>query len=224
MRSFPDLLHFYMKTVILLISLSLITSQACFSQTFDEWFKQQKTQKKYLLLQIARLQAFLGYIKQGYEIVGGGLRLVGDIKQGDFNLHNDYFDHLKTVSPNIRKYSKVAAIITIQVRMLQTYQSTLSQLRRETILTNNNVDECQQIMRASLDDALLDIVALQTILTDGSFSMTDDERVEQVNQIYLSISHKKDVLNSFILTVNGTIRQRTQSSRDMDAILQLMKP
>jgi hypothetical protein len=213
-----------MKATIFLIILSLVTCQVCVSQTFDEWFKQQKMQKKYLLLQIARLQVYLGYVKQGYQIVKGGLRLVGDIQQRDFNLHNDYFRHLKTVTPTIRKYSKVAAIIAVQVQMLQTYQSARSTLQVEAMLTKGNLEECQQTMGTLLDDVLLDVTALQTVLTDGSLSMTDAERVEQIDQIYISINHKKDVLNNFLLTVNGTIRQRQQSSRDMDTFLHLLKP
>lgn len=213
-----------MKTTIFLISLILLAGHASFSQTFDEWFKQKKTQKKYLLLQIARLQVFLGYIKQGYLIVDGGLRLVGDIKRGDFNLHNDYFNHLKAVSPNVNKYSKAANILAIEIQMLQTYQSALSKFKHEPMLTSNHIGECKQIMVALLDDAMFDITSLQIVLTNGSLGMTDDERVEQIDQIYLSVKHKEELLSSFLLTVQGTIRQRQQSSRDMDALLQLSNP
>jgi hypothetical protein len=211
------------RTLSFLLSL-LLCSHACLCQTFDEWYKQNKTQKKYLLLQIAKLQTYMAYAKQGYQIVQGGLRLVGDIKEGDFRLHNDYFTHLQTVSPSIKKYSKVTAILSIQLQMLQTYRSGISKLNAESLLTGSNKGECRQIMEAVIDDALLDIGSLQAILTDGSFSMTDEERVEQIDQIYLSINQKKDLQRQFLLAVQATIHQRKQSSSDMNYLLDLIKP
>lgn len=43
------------------------------AQTFDEWFRQKKTQKKYLVQQIAALKVYLGYLKEGYEIAQKGM-------------------------------------------------------------------------------------------------------------------------------------------------------
>lgn len=212
-----------MNATLFLILLFLVTCRAGVSQTFEEWFKQKKTQKKYMLLQIAKLQVYMDYVKKGYQIVEGGFGLLGDITQRDFSLHDGYFRHLKAVSPNVKKYSRVPVIIAVQLQILKTSQSALSRWRQENILTNSNIDECQQIMNVLLDEALLDISFLQTVLTDGNLGMSDEERVTQIDQIYFSINHKKDVLNSFIFTVDGTVRQRQQSSKDIDDLLQLMK-
>ena len=213
-----------MRTIMFFICLILVANHASYGQTFNEWFKQKKTQKKYLLLQIAKLQVYLGYVKQGYEIVQGGLQLVSAIKQGDFNQHNDYFNHLKIVSPNVRKYSKAASILAIELDMLRTYQSAAVKLQGEPMLAAGHVVESKQILGAIADNALQDIACLQIVLTDGSLSMTDEERVEQIDQIYLSIKHKQELQTSFLTAVKATVHQRQQSTRDMDALLQLLNP
>lgn len=56
-------------------------------QTFHEWFRQKKTQKKYLIQQIAALKVYLGYVQKGYSIAQKGLTTVSNIKKGNFDLH-----------------------------------------------------------------------------------------------------------------------------------------
>src|SRR5260221_4860823 len=103
-----------MKMIFIILSL-FVCIQAGHAQTYDEWFRQKKTQKKYLLQQIAALQVYIDYAKKGYDIASKGLNTIRDIKNGDFNLHRDFFGSLKQVNPKIKKYAKVADIIAYQV-------------------------------------------------------------------------------------------------------------
>jgi hypothetical protein len=97
----------------------------CFScscikaQTFDEWFRQKKTQIQYLTDQLAALQVYSQSLQKGYEIAAAGLKFIHGIKKGDFDLHQFYFSSLKKVNPNIRSYSKTAAIILLQTEILK---------------------------------------------------------------------------------------------------------
>src|ERR1700750_1480750 len=99
------------------------------SQTYDEWFRQKKTQKEYLLQQIAALQTYIGYAEQGYSIVKSGLNLIGNVKKGDFSLHSDYFKSLANVNPSIKQYVKVAETITLQISIAKQISSTLKACR-----------------------------------------------------------------------------------------------
>ena len=60
------------------------------AQTFSEWFRQKKTQKKYLLQQIAALQVYIGYAQKGYRIAKEGLTTIGGFTKGEFDLHSDF--------------------------------------------------------------------------------------------------------------------------------------
>jgi hypothetical protein len=57
-------------------------------------FNQNATQIEYMIQQIALLQTYIGYVEKGYDIVNKGLTLIGDIKNGDFKLHNEFFNGL----------------------------------------------------------------------------------------------------------------------------------
>src|SRR5690349_4960560 len=88
------------------------------AQTFNEWFRQKKTQKKYLLQQIAALKVYLDYLKKGYKIVDKGLTIVGDIKQGKFDLDIEYLESLANVNSAVSGSAKVAGIIAYQKRIM----------------------------------------------------------------------------------------------------------
>src|SRR5690606_38045577 len=87
------------KNALLLFMVSLMTVTTTWAQspTFNEWFRQKKTQRKYLVKQIAALKVYLEYLKKGYEIVDKGLTTIGEIKNGTFSLDKDYFNSLKAV-------------------------------------------------------------------------------------------------------------------------------
>src|SRR4051794_9257133 len=104
--------------LLLLLSL-LVISAVCQAQTWDEWFKQKKTQIKYLEEQIIALQVYKNDVEKGYKIVKGGLSVIHDIKNGDFHLHKDHFNSLKSVSTIIRDNSKTTGIIDLQLNILQ---------------------------------------------------------------------------------------------------------
>ncbi|MCH5688762.1 conjugal transfer protein TraI [Niabella sp. W65] len=53
-----------MKKILLFLLLVVSAGSNLQAQTFAEWFQQKKTQKKYLLQQIAALQVYIGYAKK----------------------------------------------------------------------------------------------------------------------------------------------------------------
>lgn len=71
------------------------------SQTFNEWFRQKKTQIKYLTEQIAHLQAQIILIKKGCDIARDGWELITDFKNGEFSLHEDHFNRKERINPAI---------------------------------------------------------------------------------------------------------------------------
>ncbi|MCA6438992.1 MAG: hypothetical protein IM581_03630, partial [Chitinophagaceae bacterium] len=108
-----------MKKIMILVTVGLFAFHSSNAQTTDEWLNQKSTQKKYLLQQIAALQVYIGYAKKGYTVVTSGINTIRNIKNGDLNLHRDFFNRLKNVNPAIRRYAKVADIIAYQVKIIK---------------------------------------------------------------------------------------------------------
>lgn len=71
------------------------------AQSFSEWFRQKKTQEKYLIQQIAGLRVYAGYMKKGYDVFDKGSKTISKIKEGDFNMHDVFFSKRIKLNPNL---------------------------------------------------------------------------------------------------------------------------
>lgn len=60
--------------------------------------KSERTQIRYYLEQVAALKAYNDLVVKGYNVVKDGLALVHDIRNGEFNLHRNYFNAIREVN------------------------------------------------------------------------------------------------------------------------------
>ncbi|MBN8718718.1 MAG: hypothetical protein J0H85_04680 [Sediminibacterium magnilacihabitans] len=185
-----------MKVLLLSITLYLVAHSSN-AQTFDEWFNQKATQKKYLLQQIAALQVYLGYAKKGYNIATSGINTIRNIKNGDFNLHRDFFNRLKNVNPAIRRYAKVADIIAYQAKIIKQTKVTLQQIRATKQFTEAELDYCKQVFDTLLDECIKTVEELILVTTSGELEMKDDERLKRIDGLYADVQDKYSFACSF---------------------------
>ena len=167
------------------------------AQTFDEWFNQNSTQKKYLLQQIAALQVYLSYAKKGYNIVTGGINTIRNMKNGDLNLHRDFFNRLESVNPAIRRYAKVADIIAYQVKIIKQTKLVLQQIRETKQFTEAELDYCKQVFDTLLDECIKTVEELILVTTSGELEMKDAERLKRVDGLYADVQNKYSFTCSF---------------------------
>lgn len=172
-----------MRTVLMIILFAL-SAQTAQGQTWNEWFKQKKTQRKYLLQQIAALKVYAEFAKKGYKIARQGLNLIGSFKNGEFNLHADYFNSLKNINPEIRRYAKIAQIADLQVRIVQDYNRTFRQVRRENQLNESELDYLVRVFGRLMDDCQTTLDQLIAVTTAGKLELTDDQRVAEIDRLF----------------------------------------
>lgn len=207
-----------------MIFLACSICSICRAQTWDEWFRQDKTQIKYLTQQIAKLQLYLSYVKKGYKIVDKGLTLIGDIKDGDFNLHKSYFDGLGLVNPAIRKYKRVSDIISMQAEMLTAYKKYNKLFRESGAFASNEIDYLYRVFSTLLDEVTEDISELTTLITDGSLEMTDDERIKRIDEVFVRMQEKHSFLFSFCRKTNTQQLQRLRELHEIETLKKLYYP
>lgn len=186
-----------MKKLLLLCLLSVTSFHIAQAQTWDEWFKQKKTQRKYLLQQIVALKVYFGYVKKGYDIASKGLNTIRNIKNGDFNLHKDFFGSLKAVNPKIRNYGKVADIISFQLRIIKESRLTVAGVREAGQFTAEEMDYCKKVFDNLLNETLKTIDELFILITSGKLEMKDDERLKRIDALYADIQDKYAFTASF---------------------------
>ena len=185
-----------MKNFILLF-VGLGYATVSFSQTGAEWTQQKKTQRKYLIKQIMAFQTYLGYLKKGYDIAYKGISNVQNIKNGEWNSHKEFFESLTIVNPEIRKYKKVADIVTMQFRIIKQAKSLINVSKNRQLLKRDEVDHIVRVCANLLSECLKNIDELILVTTSGELEMKDDERIKWIERIYSEMQDKSVFLQSF---------------------------
>ncbi len=174
------------------------------AQTFSEWFSQKKTQKKYLLKQIAALQIYIGYARQGYDIASTGLGVVRDITSGEFNLHNVFITGLKQVSPAIRDDARIIEIIALQVSIIKAFRA----VKNSNSFSSDQLLYVYEVADGVISECYTDLEELLLVITSGKLEMTDDERLGRLNGIYERILDKSAFTQKFCGDAALLIRQK----------------
>jgi len=201
------------KLVAFLLLLSL--GQQASAQTFAEWWSQKKTQKKYLVQQIGLLQLYLGYVKKGYDIAHKGLSLIGDIKNGDFGIHRDYFSSLESVSPTVKKYNKVAAIMNYLLLIQKGCRPVSGDDPFGRQLSIQERTYVNFVLGSLLGVALEDVARLTAVLTAGDLKMKESERLDRISYIYSEIEDKYNFMRSFLEENQGLAVSRIREQDDV---------
>jgi hypothetical protein len=198
--------------LLLFCSLSFNSVQA---QNWNEIFRQNKTQQRYLLEQVAALKVYAGYLKKGYEITSSGLQTVEDLKNGEFNLHQTFMMSLKTVNPLIRKHAKVAEIVELQMvihRLFNQFDPKnpfLSNLGYVKMVKDNLLSACHK----DLEELLLTI-------TSGKLEMGDEERVKRIEKIHQAVEEKYVFTQSFLSQIQLLRAQKNQEIKSINQLKQ----
>jgi len=185
------------------------------AQTFAEWFRQKATQKKYLIQQIAALQVYIGYLSKGYSIAKKGLNTIQDIKHGDFNLHKNYFGSLSSVNPTIKRYSRVAEIISLEINIVRQAESVIRYCKESNQLTLSELTYLQNVFGHLLSDCSKSLDKLFAVVTDGSLTMKDDERISAIDKIYDDMVDKQVFCRSFGNATKGLCVQRMNEQNEI---------
>lgn len=185
------------------------------AQTFDEWFHQKKTQIKYLLQQIAANEVYIGYLRKGYKIAESGLKAINDIKHGDFNLYNDYFNSLKTVNPKVKDIAEVAVIIALQMQIIKQARDAINAIQSANQFTSTEIEYVQNVFNHLLDECSMDFNVLIDVVTSGITEMTDDERIKRIDEIYSDMQEKFYFSKSFSSEAKLLSLQRSMEKTDV---------
>jgi len=201
---------------VLVCLLMAFTCQLIHGQTFGEYFIQKKTQKKYLLQQIAALQVYIGYAKKGYDIANSGLQGIKEITGGEFGLHTAYITSLKAVSPLIRNNIKVGEIIETQLNITRAFGSVKSS---ESLSLSNQL-YILDVREKVMEECAKDLEELLLVITSGKVEMSEKERVRRLDRIYSSMTDKYGFTIDFAGQVMALISQR---AKEQDLINRLTK-
>ncbi len=189
-----------MKILILkkLIStgIALLFTGALAAQTSAEWLSQKKTQKKYLVQQIAALSVYSGYLSKGYNLIKSGLNTIQKIKSDDANLHTNYFASLSKLNPKLKKYGRIADIIAIQISIAAQTKKAITKFNSSHRFSNTEVTYLRNVINNLLNCAS-NLNELFTLITNTNLKMKDDERIKAIDNVYSDMLDKQIFIYAF---------------------------
>lgn len=209
-----------LKEISVVILFLLIAAQLN-AQTFNEWFRQKKTQKKYLVQQIAALKTYLKYLKQGYRIVDKGLNIVGDIKDGNFHSHKTYFESLRDVNSVVANSGNISSLLFYEEMVIKHASKMRNELIGNPLLTPDEIAYiqlvCDNLMRLSKENT----ENAENLLTSKRLEMKDDERIERLRALCLEAKDRFVFAREFYNGNHLMIMQREKEIRGIEKQKQL---
>lgn len=216
-RTFQRYMRIILMILLLQSAVSVLPSE-CSAQTFNEWFRQKKTQRRYLTKQIALLRVYLGYLKKGYEIADKGLTTIHNIKNGDFNLHRDFFGSLKNVNPHIANSAKVADIIAFQVYVIRDIRNINNFCKNNDHFTPEEIRYVAAVYSNMLFLTDASISELLMIIRSNQTEMKDDERLMRIDKLYDDMLDKHAFVQSFDNDVRLMAAEREREQREVESL------
>lgn len=180
-----------MKRISLIIAVFLFGASSGWAQSHEV---------KQLILNVeklSQLKNILTDMKKGYTIVSNGYNTVKDIASGNFSLHEVFLDGLMIVSPEVKKYRKVADIITYQKSIVKEYKSALKAFKASDVFANGELEYLSSVYNNLFDASIQNIEDLTIVITSSKLRMNDEERLKAIDRIFLDVSDKLEFLRSF---------------------------
>lgn len=178
----------------------------------------QSDEIQQLLLNIEKLAQFksiLSDMKKGYTILDNGYNSVKNIAQGNFSLHEAFLDCLWLVSPEVRKYGRIADIVRSQAAIVSEYKAAYRRFNSGGNFNGSELDYLGKVYSQLLKECGRDLDQLMLVITDSKLRMSDDERLQAIDRIYADTDNKLVFLRTFNNQTSVLDLQRKQEKQDI---------
>lgn len=187
----------------------------------------QSTEVQQLLLNVEKLSQFkniLSDMKKGYQIVSTGYNAVKNISQGNFSLHEVFIDGLMLVSPEVRKYHKVAGIIAYQKDIVSEYKTAFNRFRSSGTFSEQEIVYLGKVYGGLFEQSLNNLDALMNVVTSSKLRMSDGERLRAIDQIFADTMDKLSFLRDFNRQASLLHLQRQKEKNDTQTLQKIYQP
>ncbi|CAM3690104.1 TerB family tellurite resistance protein [Flavobacterium chungbukense] len=180
----------------------------------------QSAEIQQLILNIEKLSQFkkiLSDMKKGYELLSNGYKTVKDMSEGNFSLHKAFLDALMHVSPMVKNYKRVGDIVNYQILLVKESRNALGRLTKSENFSEKEIRYFDQVYANILSESLTNLDELTMVITADKLRMSDDERLEAIDTIYLQMQDKLFFMRDFSSSANVLLLQRAKEKKDVYA-------
>ena len=114
----------------------------------------------------------------------------------------------------VKKYKKVADIISLQVALVKEYKTAYRNFRNSGQFTVSEIDYMRKVYERLFNESLKHVDDLVNVLVPGKMRMSDAERLNVIDQIYSGMSGKVSFLRHFNSNTSLLGMQRAHEQHD----------
>lgn len=177
----------------------------------------QSHEAKQLMLNVeklSQLKNILSDMKKGYSMVADGYKKVKDVASGNFSLHQVFLDGLLVVSPEVKKYRRVAGIISAQQQLLKEYKAALKALRAAQVFSSGELEYIQRVYGSLFGRSLQNLEDLAMVITSSTLRMDDQQRLQAIDRIFMDTTGKLEFLREFNRQAALLVGQKRKEHRE----------
>lgn len=170
---------------------------------------------------LMQMKEILEHMYKGYVVLEKGYSRIKGIAEGNFKLHEAFLNELLKVSPEVRKYYRVAEIVQYQQRILREYKSTYTKIKDGDSFSAAELAFLVEMYEGLFKASLRNLEELVLILTAGELRMSDFERLEAIDRLHGEMSGLLVSLRQMNNEINTLGNQRNRMRNDRESILEL---
>lgn len=212
-----------MKRIAIAILALIIMNQTGLAQAPNsrEWLRQKKTQRRYLIEQIAALQAYLGVVKKGYNIVDEGLTSIGNIKGDTHGMDKAYFASLRQVSPVITNSPKYQETKKFHQTILRDLLALSKDAQQDTNFSANERAYVTQVYRKMQSDCNATMEAFLLAVSSDVAEMQDADRLAQLDKAHTEMKDRLGFTKHFVSSTRTLSAQRAKEKLSIEVMRKL---
>ncbi|KIA92245.1 hypothetical protein OC25_17565 [Pedobacter kyungheensis] len=167
---------------------------------------------------LSQLKNILSDMKRGYEVIAKGYKAVKDIAQGNFSLHQVFLDGLWLVSPEVRRYYKIAEIISYQKDLVLEYKAAYKRFSSGGNFSVSELDYVSKVYGKLVEESLDNLDRLAMVITANKMRMSDEDRLMAIDQIFAEVEDQLIFLRSFNHKTSLLNVQRQQEKSEIKGL------
>lgn len=118
-------------------------------------------------------------------------------------------------------YPKIAAILSMQMDLLDQYHSVLKEIKTSGQFSEPEISYIKKIYDNLMNEAEKDLDELVLVTSNGQLQMTDDERIKQIDNVYKQVQDKYSFSKTFSGQINQLLEQRKQGTMEAQELRSL---
>ncbi len=201
-----------MKRLISALLLTVISTVA---------MAQKQKEIRIMLEQVLKLKLQTTLVKQGNRDSEKKLDQISSNKKGSYSIFDRYFTSLKQVNPQVGGNETVQKTKDLFLEIRKIFPGTIDRATNSGLFEFYEVNYFSRAYDRLKKDCEDILSSMNTVTTSGKTSMTDDERMQRIDQLYKRMVDAYTFCKRFCTDIECTKASRQQSKNDSQLVRRL---